>query len=227
MSVKRWQVLPAHHDFIAKHQAHISRRKLTARFNKHFGMDISEQSMRSYTKNHGLYRVVALMIATDEQRQWIADNQAGMSRRQLAACFNNVFGTSFTVPQLTSYCGRHNLKADEVIRNRKPIGTISRHAKFLHIKTANPDVWQPLHRVQYESYHGKKIPDGFMIVFADGDCDNLSRENLVCVRDSISIVIAHRNKANTSNPELNKAIMLTESLNAIVNDRERQHKECC
>ncbi|WP_352338218.1 HNH endonuclease [Psychrobacter sp. 16-MNA-CIBAN-0192] len=187
---------------------------------------LSEERVRSYAKRKGLNRIIKLMIATDEQRQWIVDNQAGMSRRQLTTCFNNRFGTSFSISQLTSYCRRRGLKADEITRNRKPIGTVSRQGKFLCIKTANPDKWEVMHRVQWESYHGKKIPEGFMIVFADGDCDNLSRDNLVCVRDSIGIVINHRNRANTANPELNKVIMLSESLNAMVNDRERLNKEC-
>lgn len=227
MSAKRWNVLPAHHDFIAKHQAHISRAELTARFNQEFGLDVKEENVRSYAKRKGLNRVIKLMVATDEQHQWIVDNQAGMSRRQLTTGFNSRFDMALRVTQLTSYCRRHGLKANSIIRNRKPIGTISNQGKWLCIKTANPSTWELLHHVQWESYHGKKVPDGFMVIFADGDNRNFARDNLVCVRDSISIIINHTNRANTDNPELNKLILLTESLNAMVNDHERQHKERC
>ena len=214
-NVKRLVITKEQHAFIAMHQRDITRAELTARFNAEFDTSVSTERLRSYAKRKKLNRVIKTMINCDKQQQWIADNQAELSRQQLTERFNNTFGTSFKTAQLTAYCRRKGLQANQVIRNRKPIGTISRQGKFLHIKTDNPDAWQPLHRIQYESYHGKKIPDGFMIVFADGDCDNIERNNLVCVHESISIVINHRHRANTASPKLNKAIMLTASLHAL------------
>ena len=223
MATKRtyWHITPAQHDFIVEHQANISRRELTEKFNKEFGLNLKVENVRSYAKRNGLFRKISVMISS-EGHQWLVENQAGMGRRELTASYNNRFGTDFSTPQVSHYCNRKGLNADEIIRNRKRIGTITRHDKFLYIKTANPSVWQPLHRVQWESYHGKKIPVGFMITFADGDVDNHARDNLVCVRDSISIVINHCNRADTPDPELNKAIMLTESLRAMVKDNERR-----
>lgn len=220
----RWNVTPAHHDFIVKHQAHISRAALTVKFNKKFGLNTTVDSMRSYTKRNGLNIVIKTMVSNAEQRAWIVENQAGLERRTLTQCFNNRFGKSLKVPQLTAYCCRNGLKADRIIRNCKPVGTISRQGKWLCIKTANPNKWEPLHRVQWEAYNRKKIPSGFMILFADGDCDNLSANNLVCVHESASITINHSNKADTNNPDLNKAIMLTASLNALVSERSRRLK---
>ena len=217
MSSKRWSVTPAQHDFMVKHQAHITRAKLAAMLNAEFGLNLNTEQVRSYTKRMGLKRVIRTMINNGDELQWIAKHQANTPRGELTAKFNERFGKAISVTQMNGYCRRKGLWMDDLIRNRKPIGHISRHGKFLNIKISKSE-WQSLHRYIWEKHHGKKVPDGFMIVFADGDVDNVDIDNLVCVRETISVTINHTNPANTDNPDLNKAIMLTESLNAMVRD---------
>lgn len=200
---------------MAKHQVHITRAQLTAMLNDKFGHNLSVEKVRSYTKRSGLNRVIRTMITDGPEHDWIARHQLDMPRNELTATFNKRFGKSISIMQMNGYCHRKGLYMDEIIRNRKPVGTVKRHGKFLNIKI-NATQWQTLHRFTWERHNGKKVPEGFMIAFADGNSDNVDIDNLVCVPESISLVISHNNKANTSDPNLNKAIMLTEALNSMV-----------
>jgi hypothetical protein len=49
---------------------------------------------------------------------------------------------------------------------------------YIEIKTAEPNIWRPKHKVIYESMYGK-IPASHIIVFADGDKLNLNPDNLI------------------------------------------------
>lgn len=210
---------------MVKHQAHITRAQLTAMLNDKFGHNLSVEKVRSYTKRSGLNRVIRTMIADGPEHDWIAKHQLDTPRNELTATFNKRFGKSISIMQMNGYCRRKGLYMDDLIRNRKPVGTIKRHGRFLRIKI-NATQWQTLHRFTWERHHGKKVPDGFMIAFADGNSDNVDVNNLVLVRESIGLVIHYNNRADTDNPSLNKAIMLTASLNAMVRDNERRNKEC-
>ncbi len=225
MASNRWNVTPAEHSFIVKHQAHITRAELTAKLNDEFGHNLSVEKVRSYTKRSGLNRIIKTMISDGAEHDWIIKHQLDTPRNELTATFNKVFGKSISITQMNSYCNRNKLLMGELIRNRKPVGTIKRHGRFLRIKI-NKTEWQTLHRYVWEQHHRKKIPDGFMIAFADGNSDNVDVNNLVLVRESIGLVIHYNNRADTDNPSLNKAIMLTASLNAMVRDNERRNKEC-
>ena len=225
MASNRWDVTPAEHAFMVKHQAHITRAKLTAMINNEFGHSLTVEQVRSYTKRNNLNRVIRTMIDDGAERDWIVKHQADTPRNELTTMFNELFGKTVSITQMNGYCQRKGLYMHDLIRNRKPIGTISRHGRFLNIKVSKTE-WKTLHRYVWEQHHSKKVPDGFMIVFADGNSDNVEDiTNLVCVRETVSLVINHTNAANTMNPSLNKAIMLTASLNAMVKDNERLNKE--
>ena len=183
--------------------------------NDKFGHNLSVEKVRSYTKRSGLNRVIRTMITDGPEHDWIARHQLDTPRNELTATFNKRFGKSISIMQMNGYCHRKGLYMDEIIRNRKPVGTVKRHGKFLNIKI-NATQWQTLHRFTWERHNGKKVPEGFMIAFADGNSDNVDIDNLVCVPESISLVISHNNKANTSEPNLTKAIMLTDALNSMV-----------
>lgn len=226
MASNRWNVTPAEHAFMVKHQAPITRAKLTAMINDEFGHSLTVEQVRSYTKRNNLNRVIRTMIDDGAELDWIAKHQADTPRNELTAMFNKLFGKTISITQMNGYCQRKGLYMHDLIRNRKPIGTIRRHGRFLNIKVSKTE-WRTLHRYVWEQHHGKKVPDGFMIVFADGNADNVEDiSNLVCVRETVSLIINHTIAANTIDPNLNKAIMLTASLNAMVKDNERRNKEC-
>jgi hypothetical protein len=66
----------------------------------------------------------------------------------------------------------------------RPVGTeiVDRHG-YVWVKTRNPKTWQPKHRLVWEKAHGK-IPEGRIVIFADGNKLNLAQGNLLLVSRS-------------------------------------------
>lgn len=65
--------------------------------------------------------------------------------------------------------------------NHLPIGTERINSDgYADIKIAEPNVWLPVHRFLWERENGP-IPDGYVVIFGDGDKTNLSLDNLILV----------------------------------------------
>jgi hypothetical protein len=63
--------------------------------------------------------------------------------------------------------------------------------------------WALKHRVVWEQHHKKKIPKDSVIIFADGDKNNLSIENLICVTRN-ELKVLNKCRLISSVPELTK-----------------------
>lgn len=72
----------------------------------------------------------------------------------------------------------------------RPIGSERIKSGFTAIKTADPDVWEIKHRVIWEKAYGE-IPEGHVIVFADGDRQNFDINNLLCMTVGQSLKLHH------------------------------------
>lgn len=116
----------------------------------------------------------------------------------------------------TGYMGanRGSFKKGQVPKNHRPVGSERICAKdgYVIIKIAQPATWEYKHKWLYEQTHGK-LKHGWIVRFIDGDKMNISLDNLIAVPQQADAVLNLHNKPNTSNSELNKAIMLTETLN--------------
>ena len=54
------------------------------------------------------------------------------------------------------------------------------HNGYVLIKTAHPDKWIPKHRLLWEEKNGP-LPEGDIIIFADGNKSNFNLDNLIKV----------------------------------------------
>lgn len=63
--------------------------------------------------------------------------------------------------------------------------------------------WALKHRVVWEQHHKKKIPKGSVIIFADGNKNNLNIENLICVTRN-ELKVLNRCRLISSVSELTK-----------------------
>lgn len=108
---------------------------------------------------------------------------------------------------------RTSFKKGQDPHNHRPIGSqrICSKDKYVIEKVAEPDVWKHKHRILWEEHYGE-IPEDCVIRFIDGDRANITIENLICVPQGANSVLNLHNRADTDNPDLNKAIILTETL---------------
>lgn len=108
---------------------------------------------------------------------------------------------------------RTSFKKGQNPHNQRPIGSqrICSKDKYVIEKVAEPDVWGYKHRMLWQEHHGE-IPEDCIIRFIDKDRMNITIDNLICVPQGANSVLNLHNRADTNNSDLNKAIILTETL---------------
>lgn len=77
---------------------------------------------------------------------------------------------------------------------------------FVEIKVKDGQLnknWMPKHRYIYEQYY-EPIPEGYKVIFADGNRLNFDKDNLILVSSSEELIM-NRNKLRYSNQELTKS----------------------
>ena len=93
-------------------------------------------------------------------------------------------------------------------KNWRPVGSERINDEgYILIKVSNEGGmlkrWALKHRVVWEQHHKKRIPKGSVIIFADGNKNNLSIDNLLCVtREELKVL--NRCRLISSVPELTK-----------------------
>ncbi|MGM8871581.1 HNH endonuclease signature motif containing protein [Psychrobacter sp. 2Y5] len=179
---------------------------------------------------------------TAEELIWIRANQADMTRQQLTDAFNANFERSVSCNAISLLCIRKKYKSNAEAWNKgmaptgrpfkkghkvrsKPIGyECQRSNGDIYIKVAQPNVYKRKKFIVWEEHHGP-IPANHEIRFLDNDKTNCTIDNLICVPSDISINVNVHNPADTDQPELNKAIYLTEVLKREIREVLKREKE--
>lgn len=78
-------------------------------------------------------------------------------------------------------------KAGNLPHNYKPIGTerISKDG-YIEVKVADPRTWEQKHRIIWREHHGD-IPDGYIVMFKDGNKANLDIDNLALISRNTAV----------------------------------------
>lgn len=86
--------------------------------------------------------------------------------------------TEFMSPEAIERTKKTGFKKGHIPKNHQPVGT-ERFGKdnYILIKIKEPSVWDLKHRVLWQKHYGE-IPEGSVIVFKDGNINNISIENL-------------------------------------------------
>ena len=97
-----------------------------------------------------------------------------------------------------------SFKKGNVNWNKKTIGSERvRFDGYTEIKVAGSKRWRLKHRVMYEKYHNVVLNPKQLVIFADGDKSNMSKENLLLV-DNNQLLILNQNGLINENRELTK-----------------------
>lgn len=71
---------------------------------------------------------------------------------------------------------------------------------YLKVKIAEPNIWRHKHIIEWEKHRGK-VPEGCMISFKDGNHNNCSIENLMCITQTENGILNSK-KLRFDTPEL-------------------------
>lgn len=129
---------------------------------------------------------------SEEQNNWIKENFMKFHHKELTELFNDKFNTEWKVSQISYHCVVNlNLRAKPEEKEcykcavSKPVWTeVIGEKGFIEIKLPNGK-WVLKHRYLWEQYHNKKVPDKHYVIFLDGNRENFSKENLVCLSDFV------------------------------------------
>lgn len=148
---------------------------------------------------------------TNDEKAFIRYNFPRMGGLKCSEAFKQKFGKCRSHRSIEAEARRQGLLVDEdvVLANknysrRVPIGTIVDDGDgYLKIKTGvGSSGWERLHRHIYEKEHGS-IPEGYKIVFLDGNKQNYDKDNLVAVPSSY-LALMNNFKLKSSEPEVTK-----------------------
>ena len=188
---------------------------------------------------------------SDAELSWIKINQVGISRKDLAIQFNKKFHRALSGDNLGGLCKRRGwangldttfvdgqkswnkgtkgltgrnrttFRKGQVPHNHKPIGHEYKSTQgYIMIKVAEPRKFELKHRHVWQQANGT-IPARHVIRFLDNDRSNCSLDNLVCVPMAVNGKVNHRDTRFADDVGINKAVLLTETINHHVNNRTR------
>lgn len=141
--------------------------ELTRMVNDKFGTNYGVNNIRAYMKNHKLRNG----LDTSFKKGHIPANKGK----------KGICGRG---------CEKTWFKKGHTPSNHKPVGSERIDSKdgYVLIKVAEPRTWKHKHRVIWEQHHGP-IPKDYVVIFLDGDKQNLDINNLALItRNELKIM---------------------------------------
>jgi hypothetical protein len=141
---------------------------------------------------------------TEEQLQWLRDNGARLSRKEMTRQFNKLFNDNRTEGTLKTTCTRMGIIRDKAVvkesqrrRAHKPIGSELLHQGFTFVKVRNEpngslNNYELKQRYVWKQRHGA-IPGNHMIIFLNHDRTDFSQDNLYCISKAWNALMIRNN----------------------------------
>jgi len=165
------------HQFIKDNQHGISRKELADKFNKKFGTQQKKETMRAYCQNRGYRNGRDTRFAKGK----VKDN-----------------GHRFTKDDTRGIPYRFKKGHEPLFE--LPLGTKRLHNGYEIIKYKSPNKWQYTHKWLWEKHNGK-IPDKHVVMFKNGNRENITIDNLEMISMG-QLAVLNRKRLISKEPEL-------------------------
>ena len=191
-----------HIEFVKNNVKGITLKELTNKFNKEFNMNVSESAIANIKNKHNLQSGIIGGQFPKGLVPWNKGKKGCMSTEQYEKCKATMF------------------KKGQSPQNHKPVGSerIDREG-YVFIKVAEPNKWRPKHRVLWEKVNGP-IPEKHRLIFADGNRQNITLDNLILVSYAQSFIMNQKNLFK-KDKELTKAGVIVAKVLDKVNKRKK------
>lgn len=212
-----------HDDWLREHayDSH-SYQALVNEYNKTFGTNVSKPGI----KNHCRYALgiekprKACRHFTEEQLRFLSDHYEHMGNRELLELFNSTFNEHRTMHSIKNFGHRNGVQVDKDVkqanrrkwldqdgskRKTRNTGDIRIEVGRPVMKDENGD-WKSAAKVVWEKEHGP-VPEGYVVTALDGDCFNISPDNLACVPVSY-MGLLQRHELRSTDPEITKTAII-------------------
>lgn len=105
--------------------------------------------------------------------------------------------------------------------NHVPVGSERMSYGKIQIKIAEPNVWENLSTLVWQSVHGKPLPKGCVIRFINGDITDYSPDNLIAVTRAQNLQLNHLN-IQTYDIDSMKAALLDIEIRSQISKRKQE-----
>lgn len=176
----------------------VGNKEMAERLNKIFGTAYTTKQLNAYYKNHKL-------------------NSGLTGRFKKGHVPANKGRKGYCPPG----CEKGWFKKGRTPLNHKPVGSERKAVDgYILIKTAEPNVWKPKHKVIWEKEHGS-IPKSHVLIFLDGDKENICLENLKLVTKAESLIM-NREGLRSEEAEYTKTAALIAKVKAAGYEKRKQ-----
>lgn len=193
-------------------------KELTKKFNERFSTNLKEKQIEKMKERYGLKSGLKSKY-TQAQLDWMKQNFANGTSKELVAEYNKKFNTNYSLRNLCTQAGRMGL----VKRKTYKIGSeIERKDGYVYVKVS-PKKWIPKQRYIYEKHYGK-IPRDYVVVFLDKNARNFDIDNLSIAPKSIAFT-AINHGWTSDDKEVTKTGLLLAELTIETKKLERVKKD--
>lgn len=152
----------------------------------------------------------------DYHIEFLKDNIKGTSHKELTTLFNKEFGMDISCGSVRTLCSKNRLSNGRTTtfekggspHNKELIGTVidRQGAKVIKVTdTGDRKDWKTMHEFMWEFFYGK-LKEDEVVVFKDGNKDNLSINNLMKVSRQAANSF-YISKLKSESPEINEIVL--------------------
>lgn len=180
-------------DFIYANYKGIGNKELSKMIKDKFGVDIPFKRLASWKKNNNLNSGLTGYF----EKGHLSFNK-GMKQTDYMSldAIERTLATRFqkgNIPKNYVSVGTELMKADG----------------YTWVKIADPNKWKQKHRVIWEKHHGRKLKDGELVTFLDGDVNNFNINNLMLIDKKESVILNSRGLRNEDKDITKANILIT------------------
>lgn len=127
-------------------------------------------------------------------------------------------------PEALERCKAGRFHKGHVPYNCLPVGVeVIKDDGYWWRKVGEPNKWRQLHRLKYEEIHGVKLKDNELVIFLDGDRNNLDPDNLVRITRRENQML-NRKHLRTRDAQLTTTGLAVAKLEIAIEERENEGK---
>lgn len=185
-------------------------------YNKIFNESFTREQFKNHIQKLNL-KLATSYAYTEEMDNFIREYYPTSSAEELEERFNSKFKQAKTYKAIRQRAFKLGLsKTSEYIQQRQvkagqgrrvPVGTISTDASGLDRIKVGEGRWVTHARYIYEQEHGK-LPEGYAVMFLDGNNQNKSIDNLIARPEGYNALLTQKLQIDRSCPELTKTAVL-------------------
>ena len=195
-------------EFIKANAKGIGNAELTDMFNKEFGTSFTVKQIENYKSRNG----ISSGLTGHFPKGHVPVNKGKKMSKEL---YDKAKATMF--------------KSGHKPANTRPVGTIEKRSDTYWWKKIGEDKvparrnWKQIHRILWEEANGP-VPEGHVIIFKDGNTDNLDLDNLMMVTMQERLLMARHGLFVKDYPELTESGAILAKLMNIINQKKNVKK---